>query len=362
MPLREPTFIRGKRWLTYLLCLAACLCCEDLRASSPNANSTSDEADRLFEDGKRLRAQGMYPEACLKFEESYGLEPAGGTILHLAVCHVDEGKSTLAWIELNEALRLARRDKHKARLRAAQKELHRLASSYPRLSLRPADTAALPAGMRISVDGIDIPQEYWPTGIPIEPGDHVITASAYGFIDRRTSIQMNMASIEVIVELPGARPVPTEAPPPARAVPKTSTSPPKAPISSAKSAPKRGSTKARKAAPEARSLSSVSSMFPDRSALGVALSGFGMLGMGLGAAFAIHGSSASGSRDSACFRGACTHTAIGIFIASGITSAIGVRFLFAPPPAQTTYLPSTTPQFKPSVRVSSQGLSISGEF
>jgi hypothetical protein len=54
--------------------------------------------------------EGRVSDACPKFEESHRLDPSGGTILNLALCHEKEGKLARSWSEFNEASAFARRD------------------------------------------------------------------------------------------------------------------------------------------------------------------------------------------------------------------------------------------------------------
>ena len=53
-------------------------------------------AQSLFEEGRQLMSNGKFAEACPKFESSYKLDPAAGTLLNLAVCHEKVGRTAAA--------------------------------------------------------------------------------------------------------------------------------------------------------------------------------------------------------------------------------------------------------------------------
>src|SRR5437868_2773215 len=98
-----------RRMLVVALLLSLLTAPAPAQAASPTADDKA-LATILFRDGRTLLAAGKVLEACLKFEESQRLDPAGGTILNLALCHEREGRLARAWSEFKEAEAVARGD------------------------------------------------------------------------------------------------------------------------------------------------------------------------------------------------------------------------------------------------------------
>lgn len=61
------------------------------------AHADSDEADRLFEEGRALAKAGHYAEACERFGKSIAIERTIGTELNLADCQERLGHLREAW-------------------------------------------------------------------------------------------------------------------------------------------------------------------------------------------------------------------------------------------------------------------------
>ena len=136
------------------------------------------QAEALFAEAKKLLAAGQVAEACRKFEGSYKIDPAGGTVLNLALCHEKEGKIATAWAELKEALALAKKANRKDREKIARDRIDAIEPRLPYMLVIPdqPDTE----GLAVTVDESSIAREAFGAQIPIDPGAHTAKASAPG--------------------------------------------------------------------------------------------------------------------------------------------------------------------------------------
>lgn len=151
-----------------------------LLASIPARSARASDAalaEALFQEGKRLMAEKRYAEACPKLEESQRADPGGGTLLAIAACHEEEGKLAAAWAEYGAAAAVARRDGRKDRLQIAERRAAAIEPRLGRLSVHVADEAAR---VTITRDDVEVPTAAWGTPIPVDPGEHVVRASAPG--------------------------------------------------------------------------------------------------------------------------------------------------------------------------------------
>jgi len=140
----------------------------------PSPPETAQQiAQSLFDDGRDLMDAGRVAEACTKFAESHRVDPRGGTLLNLAVCHEREGKTATAWTEFRDALSLAIRDGRADRRELAEARIQALAPTLIRLTVGvpPALSARRPD---ITLDGSGLPPAAWNTAIPVDPGPHQV--------------------------------------------------------------------------------------------------------------------------------------------------------------------------------------------
>jgi hypothetical protein len=144
--------------------------------------ATHDEAmaETLFKDAKRLMAAGDYATACPKLAESQKLDPGGGTLTALALCHEQIGKTATAWAEFIEVRTGAQQSGRADREKFARQHIAALEPNLSRLTiLVDPGTAQLP-DVTIKRDRVSVGQAAWGVASPVDPGEHVIEASAPG--------------------------------------------------------------------------------------------------------------------------------------------------------------------------------------
>ncbi len=131
-------------------------------------------AQVLFDEGRKLMEQGKYAEACPKLESSQRLDPGAGTLLNLAACYEKNGQTASAWVTYTDAA-TASRDRHPdwaARAEGRAKAL------FPTLSHLTIVVPNAPEGLSVVRDGKPIEPGSFGTAMPIDPGHHVVEATA----------------------------------------------------------------------------------------------------------------------------------------------------------------------------------------
>lgn len=179
-----------------------------------SAQSDSAAAQSLFDSGKELMKAGKFAEACAKLEKSQALDPAGGTLLHLASCREQEGKLASAWAHYNEALSAARRDRRSDRETIAAQKVKELA---PRLARLTIVVEAPVTGLEVKRGGSVVDPALLGTALPIDRGEYEIVASAPGYLTSSQKVLVARDGEAVTVKLPALKAAPAEASSPAPA-------------------------------------------------------------------------------------------------------------------------------------------------
>jgi hypothetical protein len=161
-------------------------------------------ATELFREGRALLEKGKASEACRKLEESQRLDPGGGTLLNLAICHETEGRIATAWAEFTEALGMARRDGRQQRRELAEAHIAALEKVVPHLVVVVSKEADI-RGLEIKRDGSEIRRPAWGSLIPVDPGEHAIEALAPGRQPFSKTVTVRSGQGTTEVEIPPLR-------------------------------------------------------------------------------------------------------------------------------------------------------------
>ncbi len=181
-------------------------------AAEPSADDRA-LATALFREARALMTDGHTSEACLKFAESHRLDPSGGTILNLALCHEKEGKLARSWSEFTEAIAFARRDYRADREAEAQDHARQLEPRLSRLTIVVSDPARV-EGLRVESDGRELTPPSWSLAIPVDGGAHVVRASAPGRLPWSTIVKLPEEAGAATVDIPALALAPPPPPPP----------------------------------------------------------------------------------------------------------------------------------------------------
>ena len=318
------------------------------------AQSTSEKAAQTaFDDGMKLLGQGKTAEACPKLEESQRLDPAMGTQFRLAECWEKLGRTASAWALFRQVVSEAQAAGREDRAAVSVARAAALEPRLTRISILVAPSARVP-GLIVRHDGAVVEEALWGRGVAVDPGDHLISASAPGKTSWETQQQARSGMVEVTIPrlAPGSGAVaPEEKSPPASESPAEASGP------------------QRSVAP------------------GLVLGSAALAGIGAGIIFAVV---ANGQRDEVVTRkaaiqnvapfnclgtsAACTtldntarsaatlsNAAFWTFLGSGLAAAGAVTYLVWPTAKPTT--PSATVvHVLPSVGVGGLGLSATGTF
>lgn len=155
-------------------------------------------AEALFEEGRKLSQAGRFAEACPKFEESFRLQPGMGTEFNLADCLEHIGKTASAWGRYRSVAAAAKLAGQSAREKVAQERANRLEPNLCRLRI----DVEKENGVVVERDGSPVGEGQWRTPVPIDPGEHTITANAPGKIPFKRAIAVSSCNAPIVVTIP----------------------------------------------------------------------------------------------------------------------------------------------------------------
>ncbi len=159
-------------WLVVLLGIGGGL-------SRAHAQDNEAAAEGLFQDGVRLREAGKWKRACEKFHASQKLAPARGTLLNIAECYERFGELARAWASYRRLALESEAANDSERLRIARARIQVLEPMLPRVVIRLSPEAAID-GIELRLDGAPVDATLHGVGVPVDSGEHTVTATAPG--------------------------------------------------------------------------------------------------------------------------------------------------------------------------------------
>jgi hypothetical protein len=164
-------------------------------------SAISAAAVALFDEALRLMNAGRFAEACPKLEESEKLDPAVGTLLYLGNCYEQTNRTASAWGSYRAAAEAARSEGQSEREKTALERAAALETLFARIVVVVAPDARI-AGLVVKRDGAVLGEGSWGVGVPVDPGSHLVEASAPGKKPFSRAVRVPATNATVTVSVP----------------------------------------------------------------------------------------------------------------------------------------------------------------
>lgn len=198
--------MRRQRFAVPFFCLGLALVPARAHAQSSDAGIAS----QLFDAGRDLMKAGDFVSACPKLAQSAKLEPRVGTLGRLAECEEKIGHLAASRGHWRDAVDLARAQKDD-RATHAQDELKRVDALVPRVLVT---MTSPPPNLSLLVDDVAVGSASLGVALPIDPGHHLIAASAPDKVSWSQAIETKADGATTNVTIPPLADAKSASPPP----------------------------------------------------------------------------------------------------------------------------------------------------
>lgn len=150
-------------------------------------------------------AREDYAVACPLLERSEALDPGIGTEFNLARCEELWGHIASAWSVYQRVVTETHAAGQSQREEVARKLMVALEPRLAHVTVRVPDPP--PAGLQVRLDGAPLDSDRWAAPVPVDPGDHLVEASApsmQGFTSR-FAVTRDAQDLDVNVPAPPPR-------------------------------------------------------------------------------------------------------------------------------------------------------------
>ncbi|MBI3201339.1 MAG: hypothetical protein HYZ29_07320 [Myxococcales bacterium] len=155
------------------IAMVASLWCAAARSDPATSKAA---ADALFREAVALADQGQLAASVQKFEASYELDPARGTLQGWAMAEEQLGRLLDAQLRFQRLLELSEPAGDARRAEFARERLASLKVRVPTLILELGGD--VPRGTKLTLDDVAVPAGAAGSALPVNPGDHRIVALA----------------------------------------------------------------------------------------------------------------------------------------------------------------------------------------
>ena len=200
---------RAARRLVRLLLTAALAM---LALAGPSGVYAQDQAKvkrakELFDAALALMDAGSAAQACPLLEQSQKLDPGMGTQYYLGRCYEKIGRIGSAYTVFDDVATQAKKTGMQDRAAVASEAAAAIAPRVCRLRIVVPPNVAELAGLRIDRDGTKVHPAFWGRDVPVDLGEHTITARAdrKGTWERKVLITQEGVTAKMTVPMLGTR-------------------------------------------------------------------------------------------------------------------------------------------------------------
>jgi hypothetical protein len=158
------------------------------------------EAELLFKRATAHMDARQFDAACPLLERSNALDPSSGTLLNLAECYEQRGLTASAHATFEAAREISTRTGRTDRAEVAELRKRRLEPMLRRLIIVPPNPA--PKSLVMHLDGQPLDRSRWNVPVPVDPGVHLIRASADAVPDYATRVPAPEVGTSASVPIP----------------------------------------------------------------------------------------------------------------------------------------------------------------
>lgn len=142
-------------------------------AEAEVSDSDKAKAEKLFEEGRALMAEGKYDQACAKLEQSHKVRPGIGALFNLADCNEKRGKLATAYKQFVEVAERTKAALQEEREKVARERIAKLEARIARVRIIVPSTNKV---KYVKIDGEKLDKADYNQPLPIETGEHVVIA------------------------------------------------------------------------------------------------------------------------------------------------------------------------------------------